>query len=327
MINEDKFLQQKARYRILCAEEKSIPLFSKDWWLDAVCGEHNWNVVLYSQRDEVLSSLPFYMPKPHQICMPKLCQTMGPWFKDVDNKYYKDLYFQNKAITQMLDDLPKFSYFNQYFHFSATNWLPWYWHGFNQTTRYTYRIEAPINVNSIWSEMQENIKRNIRKAESKYLLSIDNTLSVERLSTLVSKTFQRQNIHCPYSHQLLSKIVNSADRHHSHKMLFAIDRNLNDHAGVYIVWDDNQIYYLVGGADSNYRRSGAMAFLLWNAIKFAGSTGRSFDFEGSMVESIEHFFRGFGARQVPYHHVWKSGSPWLTLLNNLKNTYHAFFSR
>ena len=32
-----------------------------------------------------------------------------------------------------------------------------------------------------------------------------------------------------------------------------------------------------------------------------------FDFEGSMLEPVEHFVRGFGGRQTPFFSVWKAG--------------------
>ena len=46
-----------------------------------------------------------------------------------------------------------------------------------------------------------------------------------------------------------------------------------------------------------------MSLALWEAIQFSSQVSRRFDFEGSMIESIERFFRAFGAREVPYFYV------------------------
>jgi hypothetical protein len=46
--------------------------------------------------------------------------------------------------------------------------------------------------------------------------------------------------------------------------------------------------------------AGANTLLYWEAIRLASQVSRAFDFEGSMVEPIEHYFRGFGGRQTPY---------------------------
>ena len=42
----------KNLYRDLCAKENSIPVFSRDWWLDAVCYE-DWEVLTLEKNDKV----------------------------------------------------------------------------------------------------------------------------------------------------------------------------------------------------------------------------------------------------------------------------------
>src|SRR5919106_2186938 len=71
--------------------------------------------------------------------------------------------------------------------------------------------------------------------------------------------------------------------------------------------------YLMGGSDPRLRTSGAMSLLMWEAIKFAGQVARRFDFEGSMLQPVERFFRAFGARQVPYARLTRGA----TLLGEL----------
>ena len=84
------------------------------------------------------------------------------------------------------------------------------------------------------------------------------------------------------------------------KILIAEDPNGRHHAGVYLVWDANSAYYLMGGSDPELRSSGATSLCMWEALRFAATVTQRFDFEGSMIEPIERYFRAFGARQVPY---------------------------
>jgi hypothetical protein len=35
-------MTNKEKYREFCKNEKNLPIFSKDWWLDAVCGKDNY---------------------------------------------------------------------------------------------------------------------------------------------------------------------------------------------------------------------------------------------------------------------------------------------
>jgi hypothetical protein len=74
----------------------------------------------------------------------------------------------------------------------------------------------------------------------------------------------------------------------------------------------------MGGIDPAFS-SGAFSLLMWHAIQFASQVTTRFDFEGSMIESIERFFRSFGARQVPYLHVQKINSVVLRTLFAIKH--------
>jgi hypothetical protein len=73
-------MTDKEKYRILCANELSIPLYSRDWWLDTVCEEKHWDVLLYFKDNEVEAAMPFYTPLKGIITMPAYTQTMGIWF-------------------------------------------------------------------------------------------------------------------------------------------------------------------------------------------------------------------------------------------------------
>jgi hypothetical protein len=58
-------------------------------------------------------------------------------------------------------------------------------------------------------------------------------------------------------------------------------------------------------SDSFYRSSGANSLLLWEAIKFASSVSKCFDFEGSNIESIEAFIKQFGGELITNYAISK----------------------
>lgn len=73
------------------------------------------------------------------------------------------------------------------------------------------------------------------------------------------------------------------------------------------------------GADPRYRSSGAASLTMWEAIKFAATVTKRFDFEGSMIEPIEQFFRSFGAVQKPYFTISKVSHPVVKVGLGLRN--------
>ena len=87
--------------------------------------------------------------------------------------------------------------------------------------------------------------------------------------------------------------------------LFAVDGQDRVHAACYIVWDQQAAYYLIGARDEQFANRGAMSLLIWEAIRRASAVTKAFDFEGSMIEPVERYFRSFGGRQVLYLRVTK----------------------
>jgi len=108
-------------------------------------------------------------------------------------------------------------------------------------------------------------------------------------------------------------------------VLIAEDENGAAHAGVLIVWDAESCFYLMGGGDPTLRSSGASSLCVWEAIRHASTVSREFDFEGSMIEPIERFFRGFGAVQRSYFLVRRIDSTVLSIAHALRNRWRAFF--
>lgn len=58
--------------------------------------------------------------------------------------------------------------------------------------------------------------------------------------------------------------------------------------------------------------------LIYEAIKFASQVTAKFDFEGSMLEPVERFFRAFGATQKPYFQIKKENSRILKIMLDIK---------
>ena len=170
--------------------------------------------------------------------------------------------------------------------------------------------------------MNDNIKREIKKAENRFKLIVRQDLSIDDFLELNIKTFRRQGKEMPYSKYIVNQIHMACKSHSSSKLFIAEDENGKGHAGVYIVWDKQSAYYLLGGGDPELRTSGASSLCMWEAIKFASSVSESFDFEGSMIEPIEKFVSSFGATQTPYFAISKTPSKLISIrrfINRLQN--------
>ncbi|MBO0602549.1 GNAT family N-acetyltransferase [Sporosarcina sp. E16_3] len=303
-------MSNKEKYRKLCETEESIPIFSKDWWLDAVAGKDNWDVITVEKDNRIIASLPFVKSKKsifYLLRMPPLTQTLGPWLKyPKGQKYANRLSFEKEMYSKLIEGIPYSDVFNQNFHPSISNWLPFYWKGYSQTTRYTYVIGDLNEVDNIYGSFQSKIRTDIKKAEKS--LRIIESEDIDQFYEINSLTFSRQNIKTPYSLNFVKKIEEACKINKCRKIYFAVDEKERIHSVLYLVWDQEFAYYLLGGSDPELRNSGSMSLLLWHAIQFSSTVTKAFNFEGSMIEPIERFVRGFGAKQVPYFNISKTNS-------------------
>lgn len=299
-------MTNKEKYQEFCKKEKNIPVFLRDWWLDNVCRDGQvWDVALVEKGGSIFAAMPYVQMKKLNmisICHPMLTQTMGIYFNyPKKQKYYKKLSFEKEMINKILKQLPDFAKFSQSFNYEMTNLLPFYWSGFDIKVNYTYVIEN-ITIENIEEKFETDIRRRRKKA-NKYGVRVVEGNDIKKFYELNNKTFIRQNINIPYEFSFIENLYNVCKVNNACKMFFAEDSNGNLIAANFLIFDENTVYYLMGGIDPENKDLGGMDVVQYESIKFALESGRKFDFEGSMIESIEKYFRSFGAIQKPYFNV------------------------
>ncbi len=304
-------MNNKQKYIEFCKNEKSIPIFSKPFWLDAVCGEDGWDVILVEKGGEIFASMPFMKAYKHYgmkfSTMPKLTQKLGPYIKyPKGQKYGKKLSFEKEIVNLLIEELPDFDYFHQYFDYKYTNWLPFYWNDYVQSTVYTYVLDDISNIENVYQNFLQAKKKNIKKAET--LVTVNFDMSYSDFYENHKYTLSLHNKKISYSKDLFKRIYNTVYENNSGKTIYASDENGNIHAALFIIWDDESAYDLISTIDPNYKTSGATSLLILEMIKYLNDKTKKFDFEGSMIEEVENSFRQFGARQIPYFSISKKSS-------------------
>jgi lipid II:glycine glycyltransferase (peptidoglycan interpeptide bridge formation enzyme) len=310
-------MDKKDIYTNLC-KEKNIPLFSQSWWLDIVSGNSDWELAMVANGKQVIAAFP-YMRVGKSILNPILTSTSHLYFEyDPNQKYSARIGFELKQIQKLIDDLPDFDYFEVKFHPNLTNHLPFYWMGFEQSTRFTYIIPDTSDPDNLFSSFESKARNEIRKAEKRGV-RISDKYTAEDFFRLLSMTFERQNLEPPYTFEVIKEIIETAAERNCGKMFFAEDDDQKLHSGIFIIWDEDTVYYLLSGSDPNLRSSGSLSLLVWESIKIASAMEKSFDFEGSMIKPVESFVRGFATIQQPYLNIIKYNSRASQIKRGIRN--------
>ncbi|MDA8388250.1 MAG: GNAT family N-acetyltransferase [Nitrospiraceae bacterium] len=284
-------------------------IFQQPWWLDAVA-PGQWHEIVIRKGQETLLRFPYVTEKKNGFttsCMPPVTQTLGPWLRPPDGKPSSRISLQKELMSELIRSLPPCDSFYQRFHYSITNWLPFYWNGFMQTTRYTYVIEDLSNLDVVWAGMKANIRNKIRKAE-KSGVRVADTDDIETFIDLNEMTFRRQGLALPFSRDFVRRLNRACAKRGARKIYITYGPDGRPQTGLFCVYDRHSMYNLLQGGDPALRGSGANALAMWESIKFASGATRAYDFEGSMIEPIEEFFHSFGGVQKPYFEISKVSS-------------------
>ncbi len=294
----------KDHYRTFCQQQKDMPLFFKDWYLDAVCNE-KWNVATIEKGGQIAAALPYFLFQrgPFSIIeMPMLMKFMGPYFAPNFN-HLKQVY---KLTPQLIDQLPNVARFRQNFYYTTQNWLPWYWKGYQQTTKYSYIIPNLTNLDNVFQNFLPDYRNNkIPKAQE--IVTVRQDVDLEEFFNVNTLSFVRQKKKYPLSYPFFKKVYTALSEHQSCQLFAAIDHKQNIHSAALLIWDTQSSYLLMAGDDPELRSSGAGILLTWEMIKYTKNELRlnQFDFLGSMVQPIERVRRNFGAQLKPYCSIQK----------------------
>ena len=163
-------------------------------------------------------------------------------------------------MTELYQNLPSHDVYRQSWHVSRQNWQPLFWLGYDQRTSYTYRLEDISEPEKIWSDMHQNTRNDIRKARDRNKLTVRAAQSVDEFLQVNNRTFAR--LTAPYPKALVQRAYDAAKDHDAVDILVVEDLDGNLHAAAMIVKDQTTAYYLMGGADPNFRMSGAQSYLV-----------------------------------------------------------------
>lgn len=283
--------------------------FQEPWWLEATA-PGRWDAVEIERGGETQAWLPFTVTERHGarvLGMPSLTQSLGPWIRDTGAGYTRALSREMSLYKELIDMLPEHDFFKQHFAPNVTNWLPFYWEGYSQTTRYTYTLDLSQTADELWGGMDKRNRSRVTKGRESLQIASTETGGLETLLDLSELTFQRQGRELPYSREFVRRLDSAIQKHSRRLIVIAVDKETGEpHAANYSFGDEARVYALMSGADPELRQSGASVVARWEALEWARSFSRVFDFEGSMVKGIEHRNRKYGAHQVPYFSIQKS---------------------
>lgn len=306
-----KFSQQHA-------EKLSFSL-RYEWWNEVV--QDSWEVAVIEKGGQTLGVWPYFLRKKgpwKMIAQAPLTPYAGPFLLYPEGqKNASRISYEHKQYEALIKQLPKVAEIDLSFPINFRNGLAFKWNDFEEGLKYTYLLNLKASKETLWKNLRENVRRQIKKAEK--ALTIKVSFNYKELETAMRSTFQQQNEAYPLSKDYLKRVSQYLEKHQSGKLYLAYEKE-NLHSAIAIVYDATTAYYLVGGSIQAHKNSGAMSMLMWQAICNAKAMKLdSFNFEGSSIPSIEKYLRGFGGELHPFRRMVMKSSKSLEVLKKLKS--------
>lgn len=300
-----------------------LPLFFRPVWLDAVAGTGQWNACIVADGAGTVKGVwPYVQERRLGISLirqPRLTPLLGPWlFYPAEQPLAQRQEWERKTLQELITQLPSPPWYIQCkAHYQLTNWQPFYWAGFRQTTFYSYVLPDISNPEGLWPTIAAATRNDIRGAQGVLTIMADPPDGLAVFSGLAKQTFQRKNRPSPYDEILLARVVSAARSIGGALVLTAQDDEQQPHASALMVWDQTSAYLMGLVSDPAIRHRGALALLIWEAIQRCSAHVSVFDFEGSMLPGPARTFASFGGQPQPtmvlQQWKWRWLEAWWTL--------------
>lgn len=309
----------KELYGEWAAKQESLPIFMQPWWMDAVCAGKEWDVILIHQDGRIIAAMPYLIRKKwggllRYILMPPQTQINGVWMElGADEQYVA-----NEVVKQI--EALNVDYYYQ--HYPLHNPMPRLMseRGFLVKERVTYRIEDLSDMETVVRHMSKNKTRQLKHAEEQGL-TIDRNVDAEQFYRLHKQLLEERGKHISYSREFLLVLERKTRRLGQSQILIVRNPAGEVCAGVYLVWDQKNMYYLIPFFNPVHKDSGAGTLIALEAIKLAHEKGLRFDFEGSMVRSIAHHYRQMGGDPTIYCSVEKYFRWWFIIVLKIQKWF------
>jgi len=287
--------------------------YALTYYMDIVAPE--WmGIEVVDEKSELLAVMPIQIHKKYGMryaLQPRFTQYWGIFF---DKRDFPDAYRENswkrKVVMAVVEQIPetiKLFGFAMAPEFDYA--FPFHWKGYDLKTRYSYWLDLTKGEESVWRGIKRKKRFLLNKTE-KDLAPVVQAKTSEGLISLIEENLEAGNPIMSREHlSLLPKVITELGD--DALILEARDQNGTLLSVSYTVGFGRKMVYLIGAQKPNIKDSGGPALLLWEAIKRSIGHYDIFDFEGSMLEGVESFFRTFGGRPKPYLFIEKNELPLL----------------
>ena len=272
-------------------------IYAFSWYLDVISSD--WEALIVGDYDIIFPIIPKQKFFINYLYQPLFTQQLGVFS-------YKKL--NSKIIEEFINAIPK-KY--KFFEINLNTFNNISNNKYKITQKVTHELDLIRPHEKLVQNYSTNTKRNINKAK-KNDLKVFRKIPVKEFIA-----FKQRNSIIPLKEEDYSVLKNiiSISIFYTVGELYGVYNSDNQLcAAAFFIKSHNKVIYLVSASSEEGKQKRAMFLLIDTFIKKNSQKNLTLDFEGSNIESIARFFKGFGAKPCFYQSVKKNKLPFFIKL-------------
>ena len=297
-------------------------IYATTGYLDCVCP--GWSAIICKNGDEWLGVMPLNIARKffqNYSLKPPFTQYLGIFFKEINEKMHRLVHMKKIIIESIIHAIPKnLKLFNHNFSPEFDYFVPFHWNQFEIRPLHSYHLSLQNPLHEIYDNFSHSVTTRIIRAEKLDLKCVEGNSVNNLVEIMVTRKIISANDGIIF--QKLWKYITSVSTGFT---IYITDPLTNQ---IYCGWSFrvyfDRVILLASALDFRFKKSGAHTLLVWKAIQKAHQISgiKIFDFEGSMIRSIENYKRSFGATPVAYYNISHNNLPLPYSFGlNLKNSF------
>ena len=271
----NKAIDRERWDKCICMSHNHLT-YAYSWYLDIV--SPNWEALVTHDYEYIM---PLPMKRRYKIpylVQPILTQQLG---------IFSTLKITEDIVDEFVKQIPYFSY---ELNLNSANFST------KVVSLPNYLLNLHHPYQQLTKHFSKNTQRNLEKAK-KQNLSIRKDIKIQDFIDLyqsVDRNFDsiKQN--------LLEKIIEAATERNALHIYGIYNDNNHIVAGLCLLNTCNRLIYLLPVSNEEGKNTSAMFLLIDHIIRQEAGKNTILDFEGSKIEGVARFYKGFGAKNHPY---------------------------
>ncbi|WP_295886987.1 hypothetical protein [uncultured Thiohalocapsa sp.] len=254
---------------------------------------------------EILAGVPLIQGHLGAYALPLFVKYAGVLFAALPGTETTQASRRYELHEHLLPGLRRYPSFEYNFHPGYDNWLPLRWAGYRQTTLYTYRL--PAERAGTWlEESHSRVRRHVRAAERRQLHCVVRADYDDLIYDLLMAPYRQRQAPPPKGRAAMTRFATALIAGGLGRVWQAVSGHGDPQCAALVIEDQQWAYLLAHGCKPETDPA-ANTYLIAEIIDDTLGRGLGFDFEGSVIRPIEHYYRGFGGDLVPYSRIWRPG--------------------